>query len=341
MNRIYIDARVLASHEFRGTAKHLISIIENLPDQEFILLSNKRINSEILNSSNISSIVFGFNNYFLWEQISLPFFLLFNKEATVIFPNHTMPFFYFGKKIFIIHDFIFLLNIKLSRFYTRIWLASIYRTACVFRALYTKSTIITVSNSTYNRINKYNKLKNKVLIVYNKFEKPILHEDANRILDKPYILSVSGNQPHKNCRALIKAFSKVERDIKLVIVGARHLDFTDLDISKVIFLCGIPNHILYNLYRNCKLFIFPSLEEGFGIPLLEAAYFKCVLLCSDIDVFHEICGKNAIYFNPNSEEEIINCIYFALNNDALQFSEYENSFAEKAKVQIQSLLKWI
>ena len=83
------------------------------------------------------------------------------------------------------------------------------------------------------------------------------------------------------------------------------------------------------LYKKARVFVFPSLFEGFGLPVLEAMACKCPVICSDIPPLREISNGNAFYFNPNSLADLIDKIehIFDENFDRKCFIEkaYKNS----------------
>ena len=74
--------------------------------------------------------------------------------------------------------------------------------------------------------------------------------------------------------------------------------------DKVLILNQVTDNELSWLYRNCQIFSFLSLDEGFGLPVLEALYFNCTLLLSDIKVFREISKGKAEFVNPMSSTEV-------------------------------------
>jgi len=121
------------------------------------------------------------------------------------------------------------------------------------------------------------------------------------------LLSVGRLNVRKNIDTLILAFnhSSLSSKFDLYIVG--QVDGKPLNFSRlgdcVKFLGNIESCDLKWLYQNADFFIFPSLDEGFGLPLIEAAFFNCRTIASDIPSFREI-GHVEAFFNPNSVEDV-------------------------------------
>ena len=78
------------------------------------------------------------------------------------------------------------------------------------------------------------------------------------------------------------------------------------------------NQSVFNLYKNCQLFVLPSLYEGFGIPILEASFHRKVIALSSIPVFKEITFNKHLYFNPRNPKKIAESIYNILKNKRVQ-----------------------
>lgn len=189
------------------------------------------------------------------------------------------------------------------------------------RAMNRAHRIVTVSNTVKSQIlAEYPKLKDKVQVIY---EAGNLEQGRvdNRIPGVgDYILYVGNAHPHKNLANLIKAFQiirKQARNIKLVLIGKTDYFYSCIQKmvfeselrDAVVFPGEVSNSTLASWYANARLFAFPSLSEGFGIPGLEAMSQKCPVAVSDIPVFHEIYGQAALYFNPLLPEDIANtCI---------------------------------
>ena len=145
-------------------------------------------------------------------------------------------------------------------------------------------------------------------------------------IDKPYILSVSVIRPHKNMTILIEIFNKIKEKYKiphtLVIAGGIQLKTNDFleaintspykqDIK---YLGYVNNDVLPVLYKDTSCFVFPSLYEGFGIPLLEAMEYHIPILSSNYASLPEVGGKGCIYFNPTLIEDAVEKLYKILFN---------------------------
>ena len=84
--------------------------------------------------------------------------------------------------------------------------------------------------------------------------------------------------------------------------------------NRVKIYSGLTDLEVYCAYKSCSLFIFPSLYEGFGIPILEAMNAKAPILLSEIDVFKEITENTLSYFNPNKTQSIQDAIQSILSD---------------------------
>lgn len=136
--------------------------------------------------------------------------------------------------------------------------------------------------------------------------------------DFSYFLYVGNFYPHKNVERLITAFFQIDfvdtpfkRTPNLLLVGpdnmfAKRLKsmITHKQRPYIKFIHDFKISSLKSLYKNALALVNPSLSEGFGLPLIEATYFNCPVIASDIPVFREILGNNYIPFNPTSIEDI-------------------------------------
>ena len=128
----------------------------------------------------------------------------------------------------------------------------------------------------------------------------------------PYILYVGSRAGYKNFEQLLRAYAgnaTLRRDFKLVCMGGEILGageahlMAELNLppDRVVFLSG-GDTLLWALYRQATLLVYPSLYEGFGIPPLEAMACDCPVVCSNTSSLPEVVGSAAEYFDPLNGE---------------------------------------
>ena len=176
--------------------------------------------------------------------------------------------------------------------------------------------IICISETTKKKLINFFKIPDKkVSVVYLGSD----HLDTISIekgfkKNKNYILYVGSRNGYKNFSKFLYAYSINERimsNFNIVIFGGEKCDKNlilqlnrfGINIDKVKFISGSQN-TLKTLYINASLFVYPSLDEGFGIPPLEAMSCGCPVACSKIEVLQEILSDSCLYFDPNNADEI-------------------------------------
>jgi glycosyltransferase involved in cell wall biosynthesis len=127
---------------------------------------------------------------------------------------------------------------------------------------------------------------------------------------KNYLLAVGNVKPHKNLKQALEVFEQLPiSDLKFVIVGKRDGFKTGYGIQlepiisklggRVSFTGEVSKNELLNYYANARGFVFPSLYEGFGLPLLEAMKFNLPILASNKASIPEVLSPKAMFFDPN------------------------------------------
>ena len=135
----------------------------------------------------------------------------------------------------------------------------------------------------------------------------------------PYILCVAGRDPTKNVKSLIQAFAKLPKKIieeyQLVLAGDLQQDrmlnetITQLGLEKKVVMTGIvSDERLVRLYQDAAVFVFPSLYEGFGLPVLEAMACGCPVISSNRSSIPEVVGEAGILLDPLDIMAIRNAI---------------------------------
>ncbi len=159
-----------------------------------------------------------------------------------------------------------------------------------------------------------------------------------------FLLTVGNLKPHKNLLNLVKSLAYLDRD--LMIVGKKEgLRTKDLslfsfleqhpEISKRVTFTGyVSEKELENLYARAAVYVFPSLYEGFGFPILEAMAAGCPVASSSRASLPEVAGNAASYFDPESPVDIARAIKQILDNES-----YRQELITKGKEQI-ALFNW-
>ncbi|MDD5063423.1 MAG: glycosyltransferase family 1 protein [Phycisphaerae bacterium] len=147
--------------------------------------------------------------------------------------------------------------------------------------------------------------------------------DTSRLpTDRPFLLYVGIRSPYKNFGMLMQAYSKWHRqkEVTLVLVGARpwsddeRRQLARLQIQDCVHLLqDVDDETLCRLYNKAAAFVFPSLCEGFGIPLLEAMTCGCPIVASRIPSTIEVAGDCPIYFDPAEEDDLLIALDTALS----------------------------
>jgi glycosyltransferase involved in cell wall biosynthesis len=167
-----------------------------------------------------------------------------------------------------------------------------------------------------------------VIYLGNPFEN-INHEQSTPgpdvlLFKKPYLLFVGYRSRYKNFNFFIESVAEMlYKNDDFHIVCAGWLPFTDeekkflknLNVFHKVHHIRINDRILKNLYKNARAFIFPSLYEGFGLPVLEAFSCGCPAIISNSSSLPEIGGGGAMYFEPNDRESILHAVETVLFND--------------------------
>lgn len=136
-------------------------------------------------------------------------------------------------------------------------------------------------------------------------------------LAKPFILTVGKVEPRKNYLRLTNAFSKLNTNIELVIVGQKGWDRIGTK-DKVHLLEKVSDSELFALYQEALFFIYPSLYEGFGFPLLEAMSLSCPTACSGSGSLKELGENASLLFNSQSEDDMILAMKKMINDESLR-----------------------
>ena len=267
---------------------------------------NKLVGKAIFLNSNNKIIRWIFQiRYLIYKQIQLPLKILFSKADFVICPDYIAPLITFNaKRITVLHDSLFW---DYKKNYSFLW--NKYFIYLINLGINSRTQIITTSNYSKKNLIKILGIDKSISYVYQSFN---FHKtsSSNYITPKNYLLHIGSFEKRKDLITLVKAFRLVDDpNLKLVLAGAQIVNGNSEVLNEIktfivqnkledkVILAGyVSKEEASILYKNARIYVFPSLDEGFGIPVLEALSFSITVICSDIDVFKEVGGEYVEYF---------------------------------------------
>jgi glycosyltransferase involved in cell wall biosynthesis len=227
------------------------------------------------------------------------------------------------------------------------------------RVLSGAARIFAVSNFTKNEMEKlFGIPSERIEVVYNAIDERFLRghasaADRQLIAERyrvtyPFLLYAGRVSPHKNVVRMIEAFSALKTelekdqafpDLKLIIIGDDLSGNPDLRRTvirsgmqnDVRFLGFVPIEVLRIFYDAAKIFVFPSLYEGFGLPPLEAMAHGTPVVTSNVSSLPEVVGNAAVLVNPENVFEIMRALHRVLLDRPLRERMKERSYQQATK----------
>lgn len=317
--RIAFDAK-RAYHNTRGLGNYSRDVIRLLTsyatDNEYFLLAKPTNKYVFPNTKTISPQSLWSFFPSIWRSCGCvkelrDMDVYWGLSGELPFGIHRLPI----RKIVTIHDAIFIR-------YPELYSAS-YRALFARKVQYAcdcADVIIAISEQTKRDVIKFfHADESKIRVVYqgcnNCYREPILDSQINSVrlrynLREQYILTVGAIEPRKNLQNLIKAMAIEHIDIPLIAVGGKSAYATQMaTLAKengvdLRFIHGIPLADLPAVYKGATVFCYPSIFEGFGIPILESMCVGTPVLTSTGSCFAETGGDAARYANPLVPEDI-------------------------------------
>lgn len=335
--RIGIDVGVLREPK-RGVGHYLTNLLKRFSqlttEDVFYLYSPRPI---LFKPNEEEDWIYRFGTLLLpgsfWLQTQGRSLLIKDRIETFFGPAHILP---FGRglkaiwKVLAVHDLVSILYPSTMQNYNRF----------VHRLFFAKSVksanhIITMSEATKRSIVRYFKVdESKITVIYEGVDEVFQRYEKNETLsvlkqygiERPYILSVGTLEPRKNYSCLLQAFKRLKVDWDLVIVGkqgwkAKKIFETihRLKLEEQVRILGyVKDSDLPFFYNGAEIFVFPSLYEGFGLPVLEALACGTPTICSNSSSLPEVGGDAVLYFNPQSADELVFKIKSLLDNEDLR-----------------------
>lgn len=332
--RIGIDAH-FASYELRGIGKYVIQLVSGLVQSdeynEYVIYGDSRRFPQLNGRANVKLRDPGPMPYPLWEQVVLPYWVRQDGVEFLHCPANTAPVILPKdiKLVMTVHDVMYMLpaSVLSASNVFRQRLGSFYRRAVVPRVARRADRIIAVSEFSKREIvQRLNVIPERVEVIHEGIDPNFASlagdlgfppkDLEGKTLDSDFILALGAGDPRKNTLAVIRAYASMWRDLpnqeKLVIVGLRDWPSSTacqlvkqlaLD-DRVHFAGYVSDELLAWLYSFSRCFLYPTLYEGFGFPVLEAMACGTPVIASDCTSVPEIAGAAALFVDPTSEKSI-------------------------------------
>lgn len=305
-------------------------------NEYFILTGPGEDTGVLQETSNFKIIRINTGFYPLWEQVALPWALKKIKPDILHCTSNTAPVLGRTPLILTLHDIIFLEKRRgksKSLYQNMGWY---YRKLVVPVILKKCKKIITVSKYEAEKIQNTLMLpENKLTYIYNGFGDHFYHRDdyyevtSKYINDRDYIFFLGNTDPKKNTERVLRSYAKYlkisDKKLPLLIADLKKEAIDTIletngikNISDFIRCPGyISNKDLPYVYSGAKVFLYPSLRESFGIPILESMACGTPVITSSVSAMPEIAGDAAINVYPESEEQIVKALLDIENSSTL------------------------
>ncbi len=346
--RIGIEAQRILRKNKHGMDVVALQLIRALhgaaPGNEIVVfVKDGEDHSVLKNLTNVKvEFVFGFT-YADWEQVWLPLAILRAKVDVMHFTSNTASVFCPVPYVLTLHDVIFMEKATRSKaWYQR--LGAIYRSWNVPIAVRKAARVVTVSNYESDRIVFYfPEVKNNLRVIYNAVSSDFFEEGSQnnakvKGVPRQFFLFLGNTDPKKNTGNVIKGYihyrQNLKGDLPLVIGDYPRKRVEEMMIEEdaaylledVISLGYLSHNKLANLFRQATAFLYPSLRESFGIPILEAMASQCPVITSTTSSMPEVAGSAALLVDPLSPIEIAT---------AMERIERDNELREKLVIRGQ------
>ncbi len=375
--KIGIDARMLGPEQgglgrYVEQLIYHLSLIDH--DNEYVLfLTRSNIDKVVLASEQFQyTKVLADIPWYGWrEQILFPKLIRKYQLTMMHFPHWNVPIFYCQPFVVTIHDLLLL------RYPTRsastlglltYWFKHLAYRLVLRHAVRTARHIFTTSEFTKNDVHTTLGVPQKKMTVTYQAPSSISnkkffsaeHNDTKTKIEKidirkhypgitkPYILYVGVAYPHKNLERLLMAWqivqTKTNHAYQLVLAGKKNYFYNRINqiiqkqgITDVVLTDFVPDEDLHLFYENAKLYVFPSLYEGFGLPPLEAWTYNVPVVASQATCLPEILGEGVLYFDPKSVHQMADVITQGLEDNGIRSLLRENARLELPRYSWKTL----
>lgn len=344
--KIAIEAQRIFRPNKHGMDFVVLEVIRELQkldtENEYYILTAPGEDHCLTPTSNFHIVEIKCPSYPLWEQFALPRAIRRIKPDLLHCTSNTAPVFCSVPLVLTLHDIIFLEKKagKNSSFYQN--MGRYYRRLVVPRIIKHCRKIITVSNFECNRIRSFLNLEeNRITAIHNGYSQRFQPLEISRtqiqkyLPDEEYLFFLGNTDPKKNTPRTLKAYSlylkKSAKRLPLLIADLKEDTIDRIlhqeqieEIKPMLRYPGyIPHTDLPAIYNRASVFLYTSLRESFGIPLLEAMACGTPVITSNTSAIPEIAGKDALLINPEKAETIAKVLIELEQNPLLRRKQIE------------------
>ncbi|HOX60686.1 MAG TPA: glycosyltransferase family 1 protein [Candidatus Magasanikbacteria bacterium] len=355
--KIGIDARMYGTRS-GGLGRYVQKLIENLEkidsQNEYVIFLRQENWEEYTPSvKNFRKVLADVYWYGWREQIILPGILRREKLDLMHFPHWNIPILYRGGFVVTIHDLILRRHptrrASTLGFFMYVFKNILYRIITAWAAHRAKKIFTVSQNAAADIVELLHVPREKIVVTYlaPSFEQGIDREMARDYvrqkfgLQGDYALYVGVAFPHKNLERLVRVWQKVRLKLPeatLVLAGKENYFYKNLqEILENEGLMGVrridfPNdEDVHHLMSAARLYVMPSMFEGFGVPPLDALVCNTPVVSSNVTSLPEVLGEAALYFDPTNETEMVDAIWRGWTDENLRFEILRNAPAELEK----------
>ncbi len=324
--RIGIDASRAFLYRRTGIEEYSYQVIRQLRDEvrdaEVVLYMRKKIVfqegcfrfslSEINFDLPLGWHVKGIWAPRFWTQIGLSLEMLLYPPDVLFVPAHTVPLIHPKKTVVTIHGLEYEFSPESYSFWERLYM----RLSIRYSVRAAEQVIAVSENTKHDLVRLYHVPKEKIEVIYEGFSTPLSGESSTKKTEKPYFFFVGRLETRKNIVRIIEAFEQFKKKTglshQLVLAGKPGYGYKNIKerIAKSAYRSDIaePGYITeaekWAYLQSTEAFLFPSLYEGFGLPVIEAQSVGTPVITSNTSSLPEIAGEGAILIDPLRPERL-------------------------------------
>ena len=342
--RIGIDASRAFQKERTGIEEYSYQAIKHLRDnfsnhEVFLYLREKQVPDFNLPKNWKTKII---NWSYLWTQIGLSLEMIFNPVDVLFIPAHIIPWVFPKKTVVTVHGLEYEFCPGAYSFWERLYMRFFIKRSCR-----KASRIIAVSENTKkDLVDLYKIPTEKIEVVYEGYNKSLkskvksLKSRLDGALNQKYFLFLGRLEERKNILGIIKAFEifkeKYKLPHKLVLAGKPGHGYNSIkskikslksEAGKDIIELGfVSEKEKWQLLQNADVFLFPSLYEGFGLPILEAQSVGTPVVTSNVSSIPEVVGESAVLVEPKDYQALAESMYKMVSDENLRNDVVEKGY---------------